>query len=532
MKRTVYVISDLHLGGDPEFRMMTHPDKLAAFIGGLAGGGGARELVINGDFIDFLAEKDSGPEQEPAWVPFRAEPREAVACLHKIAKGMDAPVFAALGALLDAGHRLTILPGNHDIELCLPAVRAAFERHIGLRPTHDYRFIHDGEGYAIGDVLIEHGNRYDSFNVVDHERLHQVRVKQTLGQYDPKAVPFAPPLGSVFVARVMNHIKQKYAFIDLLQPSGPALAALLLALDPHERSRVRDLARMYRAYRKRRRTAEKRWEREEVFRGGGDPREDRGEDPREVYRGEDPYGLYRWADGGAADVLTEAGSGDDGDEGDVIGSLLVDVLGDDAFTDVAAESAPVTRGGGLEEVLTRPERRDATRGGALEVLGQGGWEVLRLLVGGRAKQIKRLHLLRSAIRKLGDDPSFDRDREPEGSVYLERAEALTRRRDGDGGFRHVVFGHTHHAKDVALSGGGRYLNSGTWANLMRFPRELFDPEVDDEVATSILEGFLADLKDERLDEYVLFAPSYVEIEVSDEGRVTEIGLRFPFGDVE
>jgi UDP-2,3-diacylglucosamine pyrophosphatase LpxH len=30
------------------------------------------------------------------------------------------------------------------------------------------------------------------------------------------------------------------------------------------------------------------------------------------------------------------------------------------------------------------------------------------------------------------------------------------------GFDAVVFGHTHQAEDVAIAGGGRYLNCGTW----------------------------------------------------------------------
>src|SRR5689334_9048750 len=96
--RSIYVISDLHIGGtypDPAaphierrrgFRMMTRVAELAAFIRQLARlpADPAVELVINGDFIDFLAEErgsgiDVEPNTAPEWTPFRAAPGEALA---------------------------------------------------------------------------------------------------------------------------------------------------------------------------------------------------------------------------------------------------------------------------------------------------------------------------------------------------------------------------------------------------------------------------------------------------------------------
>jgi UDP-2,3-diacylglucosamine pyrophosphatase LpxH len=47
--------------------------------------------------------------------------------------------------------------------------------------------------------------------------------------------------------------------------------------------------------------------------------------------------------------------------------------------------------------------------------------------------------------------------ERQSSVYHEAASMLLRR-----GFDAVVFGHTHHSEDVALTPEGRYLNCGTW----------------------------------------------------------------------
>ena len=67
---------------------------------------------------------------------------------------------------------------------------------------------------------------------------------------------------------------------------------------------------------------------------------------------------------------------------------------------------------------------------------------------------KRLPALLKAVRVVQQDESFDPaiETSPE---YLEAAQELAR-----GGYRYVVFGHTHLAKRIPLDGGGAYLNSG------------------------------------------------------------------------
>lgn len=139
VRRQVYVISDLHLGGhlDPTnatgrgFRIFTHGKELAAFINALANkpaSGPDIELVINGDVVDFLAEKD--PDSE-GWSALKLGPH-APEVLNNIV-GREAAVFEALTALLRAEHRLTLLLGNHDVELSFPEVRARLEHALHLR---------------------------------------------------------------------------------------------------------------------------------------------------------------------------------------------------------------------------------------------------------------------------------------------------------------------------------------------------------------------------------------------------------------
>jgi hypothetical protein len=97
------------------------------------------------------------------WTPFTADAHTTCAKSQAIAD-RDRTFFLALRDFLDAGCRLVILTGNHDIELELPAVRRKLRVVIGVTPGHDYEFIGAGEVYLVGDALIEHGNRYDEWN--------------------------------------------------------------------------------------------------------------------------------------------------------------------------------------------------------------------------------------------------------------------------------------------------------------------------------------------------------------------------------
>lgn len=513
--RTVYIVSDLHLGGDPEFRMMTEPERLAAFISAIAAHDAStdkQELVINGDFVDFLSEAHGEDERgNPHWEPFLADPEQAVACFRKIAGGMDAPVFDALAELLEAGHRLTVLPGNHDVELCLPAVRRALLERLRARPGYDLYVQHDGEGYAIGDAIVEHGNRYDASNFVDHERLHNLRVKQSLRRDEPAELPFAAPLGSYFVARVMNEIKRGHPFVDLLKPEGPALVALLLAIDPGLRETVKGLAKLALEHRREHADATKAWEEETTFRGGvRGTVEPEGPRARRVAEPEGPR----------ARRIAEP----DGDE--ALAMLLEETLGEGVLAEPQEPGAAAFE---PEREPARGQPREAIRGpvgDAWKTLHTGGWEVVRLLVsGGRFKEVKRLELLRQAVRKMGASPEFDRGKEDERSPYLAAARKLARSATHKGGFRFVIFGHTHHAKDIALDGlDARYLNSGTWANLMSFPAELFDQGTDEQQGERVLREFVEDLRAGRLASRVRFEPTYVRLSLGADGNVREAAV--------
>ena len=254
-KRHIYIISDLHLGGAPSEKIpqgetvgfqMCSPEsrrRLARFIHFISQGhpDEITELVINGDFIDFLAEEKVEDERgqrigKPReWEAFTENPDAAVSKFERAVCHTDerAPqgerVFEALQEFVHRGHSLTILLGNHDIELSIPQVRRALMNVLTADHPCRVEFLYDGEAYVRGDLLVEHGNRYDGWNAIGYGGLRAYRSGLSRGE---PAYAFQPPPGSRLVADIMNPLKARYRFLDLLKPENEALIPLLAALEP------------------------------------------------------------------------------------------------------------------------------------------------------------------------------------------------------------------------------------------------------------------------------------------------------------
>lgn len=242
------VISDLHLGGGEPF-MMSHPERLADFVAGapkLLSAGEVLDLVIAGDFVDFLA---CSP-----WSPWTPRPEDAIAKLKSVmgspGGGGFAPIFDALREHVAAGHRLTILLGNHDLELTMPPVRQALLERIDADP-HQVHFVFDGTAYRVGKALIEHGNRYDDANANDFSHLRALASYLSRGEAPTGLADVKVSTGSQLVTRIVNPIKKTYPFIDLLKPEGELLAYLLFSFEPSlVRKYLGDFSLLFEAQRK------------------------------------------------------------------------------------------------------------------------------------------------------------------------------------------------------------------------------------------------------------------------------------------
>lgn len=442
--RRVIAISDLHIGGH-KHPMLGAPDLLAGFLGQLADHkpalGEQVELVIHGDFIDFLAE-----EPNDAWTASEAV---ALAKLEQVFRRHPG-LFDALAKCVGAMSRFTLLLGNHDIELAYPQVRDALLARLGTE-QHRCLFIGDNQGYRVGDLLIEHGNRYDPWNAIDYDGLRETASAASRGEAPPRALAICP--GSRFVHDVMNPLKDRYQFIDLLKPETELVALLLTTFEPELK---RDLSLIYglaSSYAK------------------------------QYYR------KASWTIAGPRQGLGQA-------------TLVARGAADDLPADVRAAFA---------------DERSAADGRQLVSVGQ---TLRRLFLKDPSKSIKtklekgedvdpkRLQKLQVALRaKLAADRSFE-----EGDDAGECAEAARGMIEAKVA-RVVVMGHTHLRRDVPF-GEGRYLNTGTWADLIRVKKS--DPFLQDsEAGRAALLAWLRRLVTNDLEGIRLPDPTYADVRVAD-----------------
>ncbi len=462
--REVYVISDLHIGGEPAklneergFQINTHTQYLADFIELLAVQTGKPiELVINGDLVDFLAETP--------WAAFEHQIPNVITKLNNIIK-REAHVFQALTKFLQSPkHRLVLLLGNHDIELSLPPIRTVLEKAIGATPAN-FRFIFDGEAYTIGkEVLIEHGNRYDSWNSVDDNRLRVLREKLSRNEIPDS---FYPPKGSVLVEKIMNPMKEKYRFVDMLKPETGAAIPILLALEPQIRSKIDNLLRIYVS---------------DMIPDG--------------------LGLRTFPVSTKSGTLVEE---------DLVNKEMEKYFSPDELQEFLAATDALP-----SDVVDKVNADGTVEKNRSFQLIRSLWQLLT--AGSRSALQKRLPALLNALKSLQSPQTFDLTTEtfPE---YLQAATRLS-----NNGFKYILFGHTHLARRIALPNGGTYFNSGTWADLMTFPQSILD-NPNKQHALDQLETFIGEITGSGLKKHIVFKPTCVYIALNEQEQVTKIQLQ-------
>lgn len=236
LKPVLAVISDVHVGAgalddcDAELE-----NCLVEFLHELARRESAVELVINGDFLDFVqAEPWQGRALESVsaeGVPLcftqeqSVKKLEQICCQHK-------PVFKALEAFLAAkpDNKVTILPGNHDADFFWTDVRALFVENVcggrgevASRLQFHLEQIYRPPGFP--EVWIEHGHQYDPLNAF-------------FVKGEPHWHPDLPPIfrdvegqqrlyectGTRFLIKFLNHLDAEYPFVDNVKPFSRFIA--------------------------------------------------------------------------------------------------------------------------------------------------------------------------------------------------------------------------------------------------------------------------------------------------------------------
>jgi UDP-2,3-diacylglucosamine pyrophosphatase LpxH len=417
----LHVVSDLHIGGAPDFQVMNRGGRLAGFIRWVAAQRpeGRVALVLNGDVIDSLAEDISG----------YVAVHDAVPMLHRMFK-YDAfrVVWDALAHFVKQPNRtLVIVIGNHDIELAFPPVQHAIVSRLtgdDLAARARIEFSTMGAGYSchIGTARIfcTHGNEVDAWNFVRYEDLSKAARRLNAARpLDPGE--WEPNAGTRMVMDVMNDVKRKYAWIDLLKPEERAAVGVLLVLDPSQISRVN---RLLPAVGTKLRTGGQVNQRLSAEGFATPAREEALAARVDQLLGPN---LASGLEGGA-----RAG-GTDGD------AMLLEA--EKTFTDRTAQPLPA---------------------GTLGT-GQLVWDRLT----GWIRGVGRDEALRRALKDwLKDDRTFSHD------VEDDTFKAVTASVGAEVDF--VVTGHTHLERAIDMGGGRGYFNTGTWIRLLRITDEMLE----------------------------------------------------------
>lgn len=414
------------MGGAPEARQIFRQgEKFAALVDRLRlqPKGEPHGLVLNGDLVDFLAEPDA----------LYFDPQGASRKLDRIiGDAAFKPVWKALRQYVKTKDRALVLTlGNHDLELALPSVRRQLLQELAQgddAAAGRITFAFEQEGYRArvgnAEVLCVHGNEVDIWNVTDYEQLR--RVGRDLDRGVPLS-PWVPNAGSKLVVDVMNSIKRRYAFVDLLKPETQAVLPTLLVLDPSQAKLIGDAIPA-------------------VFRLGWD-------------RLRRTFGFLEHEIEVAPIGQNARGSARD--------RMLVALL-DDTFGASPAATASPPNGG---ELLRRAEInfQDGVPPRAL-LRSMAGPEFLnvRRAIWDVIRRKGRSEVLREALEQLAKDTSFDRS--APDAAFKALKERIPK------SVHLLTAGHTHLERAHPMGDGRFYFNTGTWVRLMQLGPDVLADE--------------------------------------------------------
>jgi UDP-2,3-diacylglucosamine pyrophosphatase LpxH len=407
------------------FQIFNRGQRLANFIRHLKGlrPGEKLGLVLNGDIIDSLAE-----DCVPGYVALDVD--TAVLMINRICNDAAfAPVWTALNEFVHtAGRQLVLVIGNHDIELALGPVEDSIRRRLADGdPEANARIIFATHGGGFGctvgakRVFCTHGNEVDGWNNVDYSELGYLDNAMSAGRrIDP--LRWVPNAGTRLVIDLMNKVKERHPFVDLLKPEGKSVLSVLLTLDP-SLVKLIDLG--------------------------------------------DSFKIVRNLMSGNSEVknLLSAGRSVEEISSDTLAAAaLTHVLGQNLAQEVrgAQENASKSE----DELLMVAERNVAA---GMPAVTDDSSEVQTLgwtdVVSGWIGRVKPAEAVRRALQDwLGKDTTFDLE-EPDPTFNQ------IRERVGPG-VDYIITGHTHLARAIEYASGRHYYNCGTWIRLLRLTREV------------------------------------------------------------
>jgi UDP-2,3-diacylglucosamine pyrophosphatase LpxH len=215
-KKTVLVISDLHLSAGAYINGRKNPledfhsdEELVEFLKFYSSGdfvGQEVELIINGDFLDFLAVPYVEFFDDEFWS------QEAALKKLELIYHAHSEVFDALNDFLNVKKKsLTYIIGNHDAELVLGGVREQFLSYFDEKVNEKITLTKELDLYEpVKGVFIKHGHQY--------ETAHNFDPNNTI-VHDNEGRPYLmPSWGSNYVINIINKYKQERAYVNQVRP--------------------------------------------------------------------------------------------------------------------------------------------------------------------------------------------------------------------------------------------------------------------------------------------------------------------------
>jgi UDP-2,3-diacylglucosamine pyrophosphatase LpxH len=197
----VVFVSDSHIGGDPGCDGFESPEELSALLDELAGRDGPVELILAGDFFDFLQISPPRDDVDRAALTMaRPEYEGLFAALERFASGEQ--------------KRVVYLPGNHDAETWWnPRIQETLRKR-GLVDefalSYEARFEVEGERRI---VYCEHGNQFDPANTVEDygDPLDTPLGHHVVTDFTRRVAPF----GEVSRGLDLSEIKNVYPLVEI-----------------------------------------------------------------------------------------------------------------------------------------------------------------------------------------------------------------------------------------------------------------------------------------------------------------------------
>jgi UDP-2,3-diacylglucosamine pyrophosphatase LpxH len=155
MNDHVALLSDVHLGQGDTADLFDEDDALATLLESLAADPSLQRVVLLGDTVDLVAVRRS------------RQGRDAAADMLAAAWRAHPAVLQGLRATLRAGKVVTVVRGNHDVELARATVQAALARSLGVPDGGRFEVL-PWQWHVPGLLLAEHGQQYHDINAFDH----------------------------------------------------------------------------------------------------------------------------------------------------------------------------------------------------------------------------------------------------------------------------------------------------------------------------------------------------------------------------